>query len=148
MKAVSAVLLALSVAASGCTSTTPAPSRQIDERYGAGGVRWNSGTVIYMLAGAYEDQGMVTLCSAWMVQGDSAVVAEFEGHLMRAAVVTIDGDRILQGLGFSTGMEFAGTDLSDYAGRSAACVRTDVAWDPRYESVRPRIKVPVMRIVI
>ncbi len=138
-------LLALS-ACMPAAGTAPASGGAIDGSYGIGGARWESGTTVYAFAGARQEGGQVTLCAAWTVEADSALAAPANEKVIGAAVVTLAGDRIAQGLGFARRMTFAGTDFAAYQGAPADCVRTGVPWRAEYGTARPEISFPRMRI--
>lgn len=137
------VLVSLGLAA--CTGKgTPLPGQAIDNSYVVDGIRWDSGTTIYVLARTFDANGKVGVCGAWSARGGSSIVSQFHQDVMAAGRVVLDGTTVVLGLTF---MQEHG-ESTELRGAAANCVRSDVDWQPGFAEQKPDVDFPRMRFNI
>lgn len=93
-----------SSSATGAQAATRAASATSDPvvtiTFGGGSTRWNNdgGVLVYRFA-AIERDGEVFVCGAYGEEGRS-YVSQFNRELLRRSTVTVNGETVLQNLGF------------------------------------------------
>ncbi len=139
------LLLLLVMIVSGCESRGERTGQiSIDRQFTTGGFRWDSGGVVYVFLKVRENQGKVEVCAAHMPTQGSSYTDRLHVDVLDAAIVIVDGVRVMRGLAFAN--RLALTD--DVQGQPATCARGTADWKPSYAQASVEITFPRMRIVL
>ncbi len=128
----------------GCATATSVGTDPIDPRYSLGGGQWDSGGGITIVARAFERNGVTVVCGAWTMDRQSVVSSDFNGNVMEAGSVFLDGDRAVQNLSFMRQLPYS----DNIAGKQANCVASSLAWKADYATAPARIRMPRMTFVL
>jgi hypothetical protein len=128
----------------GCATATSVGTDPIDPRYSLGGGQWDSGGGITIVARAFERNGVTVVCGAWTMDRQSVVSSDFNGNVMEAGSVFLDGDRAVQNLSFMRQLPYS----DNIAGKQANCVASSLPWNADYATAPARIRMPRMNFVL
>jgi len=128
----------------GCATATSVGTDPIDPRYSLGGGQWDSGGGITIVARAFERNGVTVVCGAWTMDRQSVMSSDFNGNVMEAGSVFLDGDRAVQNLSFMRQLPYA----DNIAGKQANCVASSLPWKADYATAPARIRMPRMAFVL
>ena len=145
MRAIWLAIFGAALLVSGCVgSTEPASGQTIDRTYKVDGFRWDSGTTVYVLLKAYNASGKVGICGAWSARGGSATISNLHTDVLAAGIVTLNDERILQGINF---MAEHGPE-GKLVGKASNCVVTDKPWKKGFKTKNLDLDFPRMRFIL
>ena len=145
MRIFSIASLGAALLVAGCVSSTePASGQTIDRTYKVDGFRWDSGTTVYVLLKAYDADGKVGVCGAWSARGGSATISNLHTDVLAAGILTIDGERLLQGLNFLAEHGPEG----ELVGKTSNCVVVDKPWKKSFRTKNLDLDFPRMRFIL
>ena len=136
------LLVLLVVIVSGCESRgTRTGQISIDRHFTTGGFAWDSGSLVYVFVKVRENQGKVEVCAAYMPTPGSSYTVRLDVDVLDAAIVIVDGVRVMRGLAFANPLPL----MDDVVGQTAACARGQTDWKPSYARASVEVKFPRMK---
>ena len=132
----STIVAGLLVLLAACTQVERTDSDVIDASYGVGGGAFDSGPVLYIIAGVRERAGKTVVCGAWALDGRSGLLAHSSHEVLDGARITAGGQTLMSGLIDFRKLRFR----QNQTGRKANCFITEVPWLPDFAARQPAIE--------
>lgn len=139
------LFLLLAMIVSGCASISKKTGQtSIDRGFTASGFRWSGDNVVYVFVKVREGQGKVEVCAALMPTKGAAYTYRLNTDVLGAAIVIVDGSRVMQGIAFANTLPL----MDNVIGQPATCARGTADWKPGYAGADVELKFPRMRFVL
>ncbi|MEL6337012.1 MAG: hypothetical protein AAFQ88_10280 [Pseudomonadota bacterium] len=119
------ILFAAALMLGGCsTARVVAGGDTVDNSYTVGGMRWQGGGGVYVVAKAMERDGKIAVCGAYTTDGLKAHVVRYTPEILSGMIVEVDGQRAFQNVSFFNGFNHD----DDWVGQPTTCAVTDLPW--------------------
>ena len=133
-----ALLLAALLAGGCATAPEPAGTARIGSDALRGGGVWSSGGALRVAVTLRPGDGQARLCGAWTTTPQSVLSRRHNRSVMASGSVSLDGRRLVSGLGFMTRLP----EGSALEGAEARCVRVPLDRGEGLADGRLRLHLP------